>query len=183
MNVVHRAVEQMSTDEVARLADAELTYSPVGATRTSTYPEGFHRLEHTIELGTGDDAFEVARDRLMTWRMHLDAGLRVTASRPRVTEGTVVRCGLGPLQIPCRVVWVHEEPDSCGFAYGTLPGHPESGEEAFLLVRNEGRVRLVISAYSRPGRLSTRLAGPLGRIFQRVMTRRYAAALKAAVGD
>ena len=183
MNTVHRAVEQMSAAEAAHLGDAPFTYAPVGATRTSTYPEGFHRMEHTAELGTGDDAFEVARDRLMTWRMHLDAGLRVTASRPRVTEEAVVRCGLGPLRIPCRVVWVQEEPDSCGFAYGTLPGHPESGEESFLLVRNEGRVRFVISAYSRPGRLSTRLAGPLGRSFQRVMTRRYAAALEASVGD
>ncbi len=73
---------------------------------------------------------------------------------------------------------MRDEPDRCGFAYGTLPGHPESGEEAFLVLRDEGTVRLRISAYSRPGKLTTRLAGPLGRRFQQLMTRRYADALR-----
>ena len=33
---------------------------------------------------------------------------------------------LGLLRAPCRVVYVIDEPDVRGFAYGTLPGHPES---------------------------------------------------------
>lgn len=177
-----RAVEQMSTTEVARLVAEPFTYSPVAATRTSTYPAGFHHLEHStdlgVDLGTGDGRFERARQALMTWQMHLGAGLTVTSSDPWAAEGVVVRCGLGPLRIPCRVVWVRDEPDTCGFAYGTLPGHPESGEEAFLVVRDEGTVRLQISAYSRPGKLTTRLAGPLGRRFQELMTRRYADVLR-----
>ena len=176
-----RAVEQMSTAEVARLAAEPFTYSPVGATRTSTRPAGFHHLEHTSDLGAGDGCFERAREALMTWQMHLGAGLRVTSSEPWAAEGVVVRCGLGPLRIPCRVVWLLDEPDRCGFAYGTLPGHPESGEEAFVLARGEGQVTLEISAYSRPGKLSSRLAGPLGRRFQQLMTRRYATALRRHV--
>lgn len=40
---------------------------------------------------------------------------------------------------------------------------------------------LEISAYSRPGKLSSRLAGPLGRRFQQLMTRRYATALRRHV--
>ena len=39
---------------------------------------------------------------------------------------------MGFLQAPCRVVYVIDEPDIRGFAYGTLPGHPESGEERFV---------------------------------------------------
>jgi uncharacterized protein (UPF0548 family) len=168
----------MPPTEVARLAAAPFTYLPVGATRTSTYPAGFHHLEHSTDLGAADRIFERARQALMTWQMHLGAGLRVTGSDSWAAEGVVVRCGLGPLRIPCRVVWVRDEPDRCGFAYGTLPGHPESGEEAFLVLRDEGTVRLRISAYSRPGKLTTRLAGPLGRRFQQLMTRRYADALR-----
>jgi uncharacterized protein (UPF0548 family) len=141
-------------------------------------PAGFHHVERSADLGAGDGRFERAREALLTWRMHLVAGLRVTSSEPSAGEGVVVRCGLGPLKIPCRVVWVIDEPHRCGFAYGTLPGHPESGEEAFVVVRDTGTVRLEISAYSRPGRLSTRLAGPLGRGFQQLMTGRYAAALR-----
>ncbi len=30
---------------------------------------------------------------------------------------------------PCRVVYEVERPDARGFAYGTLPGHPATGEE------------------------------------------------------
>ena len=40
---------------------------------------------------------------------------------------------LGPVRAPCRVVYVVDEPDRRGFAYGTLPGHAESGEELFLV--------------------------------------------------
>lgn len=36
---------------------------------------------------------------------------------------------------PCQVVYVLDEPDRQGFAYGTLPGQPESGEEAFVIER------------------------------------------------
>jgi uncharacterized protein DUF1990 len=43
--------------------------------------------------------------------------------------------GLGPasIRIPCRVAYVIREPLLRGFAYGTLPGHPEAGEERFAL--------------------------------------------------
>jgi len=66
-----------------------------------------------------------------------------------------------------------------GFGYGTLPGHPESGEEAFVVSRDgSGVVTLTVSAYSRPGLLVTRLAGPVGRWGQRVMIGRYARAVR-----
>jgi len=41
-----------------------------------------------------------------------------------------------------------------------------------------GDVTLTVSAYSRPGLLLTRLAGPVGRLGQRLMIHRYAAALR-----
>ena len=39
--------------------------------------------------------------------------------------GSEVIVHLGPVRAPCRVVYVVDEPDRRGFAYGTLPGHPE----------------------------------------------------------
>ena len=114
----------------------------------------------------------------MTWRMHAGAGLRVAAGSPRVHAGAVVLCRLGPLRIPCRVVWVVDEPTRTGFAYGTLPGHPEAGEESFVVRLDGDVVRLAVSAYSRPGLLVTRLAGPVGRWGQRRMLARYAGALR-----
>jgi uncharacterized protein (UPF0548 family) len=178
---VPRRVRMMSSEQVTRLGRQSFTYSPVGATRGSTYPGGFHHLERTAELARGADAgaaFDHAAETLMTWRMHAGAGLRVTASDGRVRENGLVQCRLGPLRIPCRVVWVLDEPDARGFGYGTLPGHPESGEEAFVVRRAREVVTLTVSAYSRPGTWATRLAGPVGRWGQQVMIGRYARALR-----
>ena len=68
-----------------------------------------------------------------------------------------------------------------GFAYGTLPGHPESGEERFVveLMPNDD-VMLHITAFSKQARLYARLAGPLSRLIQRFMTDRYVDALRRA---
>lgn len=174
-----RRVGRLRPFEADRLREQPFTYEPVGATRGSTFPDGFHHLEVRSGLGRGDAAFATAAERLMTWRMHAGAGLRVAASADRVAVGGVVRCWLGPLPIPCRVVWVVEGPDRVGFGYGTLPGHPEAGEEAFVVSRNDsGLVTLTVSAYSRPGLLLTRLAGPVGRLGQRLVIRRYAGALR-----
>lgn len=174
-----RRVGRLRPFEADRLSDQPFSYAPVGATRGSAYPPGFHVLEVRSHLGDGSAAFEHASETLMTWRMHARAGLRVAASADRVAEGEVVRCRLGPLPVPCRVVWVVEEPDAVGFGYGTLPGHPESGEEAFVVHRDgDGAVTLTVSAYSRPGLLLTRVAGPAGRLGQRLMVRRYARALR-----
>lgn len=124
---------------------------------------------------------DVLATALFGWQIQLRAGLRVAASDPvaRVGGVVVLRSGIGPLsaRIPCRVVYLVEEADRQGFAYGTLPGHPESGEERFVLERREDGVHLVVRAFSRPGTLLSRLAGPVGRGAQSLMTRRYLRAL------
>src|SRR5690606_5612943 len=65
----------------------------------------------------------------------------VDASAPRAAPGVtvVLGLGLGPLRLraPCRIVWTREEDRCAGWAYGTLPGHPESGEESFVVHRDE----------------------------------------------
>lgn len=64
-----------------------------------------------------------------------------------------------------------DEPSRFGFAYGTLPGHPETGEEAFHVVREtDGSVTAEIVAFSRPADLPTRAASPLARQIQRAAT-------------
>jgi uncharacterized protein (UPF0548 family) len=174
-------VRRLSAADVERLARQRFTYAPVGATRGSTYPSGFRRLDRRAEVGRGEADLARAAEALLTWRMHSGAGLRVDASSPRVEEGAVVRCRLGPLRIPCRVVWVLDEPARRGFAYGTLPGHPESGEESFVVALEDDVVTLTVSAYSRPRSAPARLAGPVGLWGQRLMLRRYSDALRAAL--
>ena len=169
--------------EADRLRDAAFTYGEVGAT-LGDLPTGYHHLSETFVIGHGRAAYDGAVDRLMTWGVQRGAGLRVAASADRVEPGAVavLRLGPGPLAVraPVRVVATIDEPDVSGFAYGTLPGHPERGEELFVVdVVDDGTVRLRITAFSRGGSRLSRWAGPAGRLVQRQITRRYGRALRS----
>jgi len=79
------------------------------------------------------------------------------------------------------VVAVVDEPDRVGWAYGTLPGHPECGEEAFLLtILPSGEVLFEVRAFSRAGVWWSKVLGPAGRAVQRWVTTRYLRALMTA---
>lgn len=167
--------------ELERLRTSDLTYVEVGGTRADL-PSGYHHLQRTVVLGHGSACFEQAARRLSGWEMHRRAGLSVRASDDVVVEGTVaiVRLGWGVVAVdaPVRVVYVVAGPRRQGFAYGTLPGHPESGEEAFVLEHHEDdEVTFTISAFSRPASRLARATGPAGRMTQRWVTHRYLRAL------
>ncbi len=171
----------MSAVLASRLAAAELTYAEVGATR-GALPPGYHHLSRSRFLGSGPDTFAIAGSALLAWQVQLRAGLRVTASAPVAEPGAIVLLGVGvgPLRLraPCRVVYTVVEPRRRGLAYGTLPGHPERGEEAFVVEqREDGSVTFSITAFSRPATVAARAAGPLGHLIQEYITRRYLAAL------
>lgn len=87
------------------------------------------------------------------------------------------------VRAPCRVIYVIDEPKRKGFAYGTLPGHPESGEEAFIVEQtDDGSVWLTIRAFSRPSSWVWWAVYPALRIAQAVFTRRYLRALAGPIG-
>ena len=80
---------------------------------------------------------------------------------------------------PCRVVYVVDEPTTAGFAYGTLPGHPERGEEAFLIQRDtSGDVDLTVTAFSRPATALLEIVAPASRLVRAAITERYVHALR-----
>ncbi|MFF5084963.1 DUF1990 family protein [Actinoplanes sp. NPDC000266] len=156
----------------------ELTYPEVGATRDEALPGGYGHVSRDVRIGSGRLAFEAAADALFTWQMHRRAGLTVVGDPARAAAGVDVTLRLAWIRIPCRVVYTIEEPDRRGFAYGTLPGHPERGEEAFVLDLTEaGDVRFRIRAFSRPASLLARAGGPLTRLVQEFATGRYVAAI------
>lgn len=98
----------------------------------------------------------------------------------RPGDTVVMRIGLWPRDVPCRVIYVVDEPDRKGFAYGTLPGHPERGEEAFVVERtDDDSVWLTIRAFSRPANPLIWLGYPLVRLMQELYTRRYERSLSA----
>jgi uncharacterized protein (UPF0548 family) len=82
---------------------------------------------------------------------------------------------------PVRVVYVVDEPDQVGFAYGTLEGHPESGEESFVVEkRADDSVWLVIRVFSRPSTALYRLGTPVLRAVQKRQVKKYLRALLPA---
>ncbi len=172
-------VTSLSPRVAAALQGTAFTYSEVGATADEP-PAGYGTFTRTRALP--DAEFDHAGGLLMAWQAHERAGLRVAASSKRAEAGAVVlmRLGIGraSIRIPCRVVYVVDEPNRMGFAYGTLPGHPVAGEELFLVQRDgDGRVAFTVSAFSRPATTLTRVAGPVTRWAQAQMMDRYPRAL------
>lgn len=161
--------------ELQSLAGLPLTYEEVGATAAGQLPGGYEHIGFTTHIGMGRKRFEDAADAVMRWGMLRGAGLRVKASSEVAEVDAVVLVGLGFLQAPCRVVYVIDEPELRGFAYGTLPGHPESGEERFA-VRHDPVTAAVfaeVTAFSRPATWWTRAGGPVIALAQRAMAKRY----------
>jgi uncharacterized protein (UPF0548 family) len=115
--------------------------------------------------------------------MHNGAGFGVYPDSSVVATGSTILllAKAGPMRIviPCRFIYVIDEPRRYGFAYGTLPGHPECGEEAFVVEhRPDDEVVFAISASSRPADWLVRIGGPFVRRLQARATSSY---LKAVV--
>ncbi|MEU7629028.1 DUF1990 domain-containing protein [Nocardia sp. NPDC049220] len=162
------------------------TYPEVGATR-GVLPEGYHRFRLRRPIGQGRALFEYAGAETLAYRMQKGTGIFRHADTPTAEPGSAVtvRLGVGPLGItaPCRVVYVLDEPDRRGFAYGTLPGHPEIGEELFAVEYDpaDDTVYGLVTAFARNAAWYARLGGPLVELLQRFVAGRYIAALPTSV--
>ncbi|MCU1644524.1 MAG: hypothetical protein JWN03_4799 [Nocardia sp.] len=164
-------------------ATVPFTYPDVGATR-GEFPPGYHHFRIRRRIGSGRALFEEAGTQILAYRMQRGTGIFEQATTPNAELGTelTVRLGLGPLGIsaPCRVVYVLDEPNRRGFAYGTLPGHPESGEELFAVEYDpaDESVYGIVAAFSRPGAWYTRVGGPVVRLIQHWFAARYIATIQ-----
>jgi uncharacterized protein (UPF0548 family) len=162
-----------------------LTYREVGATGDGSRlpPPGYHLLRESMRIGSGEREFAAAGEALMRWHMHRRMGVRMDTEASAAAPGVRVAVGLGvgPLRLtaPCEVVWTVREAHRVGWAYGSLPGHPECGEESFVVERGaDGTVRLTVTAFSRPAVWYTRVGGPAVRLFQRAYARRCGRVLR-----
>jgi uncharacterized protein (UPF0548 family) len=152
----------------------QFSYAHVGASRERA-PNGYTVDHNRIQLGEGAAVFELATSAIRQWKMfdmpwidlcwpdtpiHVDATVAVLVSH----------FGFWSLNA-CRIVYVIEEHGPCeryGFAYGTLPGHAERGEERFTVEfhADDQSVWYDLYAFSRPGPMA-RLAHPVSRALQR----------------
>lgn len=174
-----------------RQAVLDFSYPAVGATATSQ-PAGYVTDRTRIMLGSGEPIFLAAKAALQRWEHFRLGWVEPWPPETPIQSGEVVAimawtAGLWTLNC-CRIVYVVDEAGSItrfGFAYGTLPGHVESGEELFQIEwdQNTNRVWYDILAFSRPNHFLTRLAYPLVRHTQKRFGRDSAAAMFRAVNS
>ncbi|MCX6498421.1 MAG: DUF1990 domain-containing protein [Arthrobacter sp.] len=167
----------------SRIAGGELNYAGIGATENGVPPEGSDCLVTQAYVGDGEAAYRRAVQGLLTWQLHRGAGLRVRAESDVVRPGVrvVSGFGVGPFRInaPCEVVWVRRPvpgggPQSAGFGYGTLPGHPVRGEESFEVSLDErGQVLITITAFGGPANWFYAAGGAVTDQARRLVTSRY----------
>ena len=170
--------------DLDRLSDEPFTYTEIGAT-AGRLPDGYHHVSKSARIGTGRARFEDAGERLMRWGMLRGAGVRPKPSTEVAQVGSVVVGRLGPVRAPCRVVYVIDDDNRRGFAYGTLPGHPECGEELFAVRFDpaDDAVYAEVVAFSRHATWWSRAAGPVTSLIQRIVTKRYLERVPPMTGE
>ena len=181
------SLRRPSQAELARLVAAqdglELSYPERGATRGAR-PAGYHHDQWEADLGSFDAAtFERLAVALSHWQAQHGAGLTIYPAedvRPGLTFALCFRVAGLYVTAAGRVVYLISEPDRRGFAYGTLPHHPEQGEEAFQLVRAGSRILFRVTAFSRPRHPLARLGAPVSRTIQARTNRAYLRAMRDA---
>jgi uncharacterized protein (UPF0548 family) len=165
---------------------AAFTYANVGATRTGAVITGFKTDTYSVHVGRGQAVFQAAKRMLEGWQIHQARGLQLcTDGHNLETQQTVVlvaRVLFVNVMCACRVTYIINEARAFGFAYGTLPAHPECGEERFLVEWLENdEVRFSLFSFSKPSSLLFWLAYPVGRLLQRVYSHRYLQAMQKGV--
>lgn len=177
----------------ASQAREALSYDFPGLTRSApqTVP-GWKIDRQRVLLGHGEDVYRRAQAAIECWAMFPSAVASVfRPTTPTVSQNVVVLYFAAPLQMwmvfPARVIYcLNDSEEQChrfGFAYGTLPEHPECGEERFLVEwnRRDDSVWYDLLAISRPGHWLARLGYPYTRFEQARFRKLSGQAMQTAV--
>ena len=170
---------------LADLAGRPFSYPEVGMSQGRVaVPAHYGREEHHVDL---ELELGAARDALAAFATHRLPYMFVHPATAKVHEGldVVVCARIGPLWTanPCRIVSVVESADRFEYAYGTLPGHSEHGEEMFAVERRPGGgVRAETIAYARPQDVLAKLGRPIAHRVQRRIKVDYMSSLARAAG-
>ena len=165
-------------------------------------PEDYRSFQRKVLISTAlvpgvgpDDAglarsFERARALVRIWGPQAGARMRLLGSTASVAVGETATLrvrvgGILPVSAPVRICWTVDSPERAGFAYETLPGHPEDGRESFVVTRGVGaegfeEAWFTVSAYSKPASVLARLGGPVTRMIQHRYANKYLLAIAKA---
>jgi len=169
-----------------RQADLPYTYTALQQTAQHTTVQNYDNDHLKIIIGHGDMDFQKAKIAIENWQMFPKSWTRIAPPNAPIQVGTTVAMNAWFAGMwwrnACRIVYVIDEPHRFGFAYGTLPGHIESGEELFVVSKDElGYIWYEIKAFSRPRHWIAKLAYPLVRRLQARFRRDSAQQMKEEV--
>ena len=174
---------------VSSQGDLPFSYREVGGTRGEA-PRGYVVDRYRVRLGHGEGDYVRAKEALRFWRQFGLGWVGIHPSDARVEVGTTVavlarHVGFWSLN-SARIIYLVEEGgevERFGFAYGTLPGHAERGEERFLVEhdRRSGAVTYDVFAFSCPNHPLAWLGYPFARLLQGRFARDSKGAMKKAV--
>jgi uncharacterized protein (UPF0548 family) len=167
-----------------------LSYGDVGATQDAP-PEGYVVDHSRVRLGSGREAYREGVAAVRGWEMFRMPWLELFPSNAPIEPGSMLAILVSIAGVwwlnAARIAYVVDEstPEALrfGFAYGTLPGHAESGEERFLVEQNAGDLSVWydLRSFSRPSHPLARLGYPLVRRLQKRFVRDSLNAMTRAV--
>ena len=175
---------------IARQQSLPFSYAEVGQSNGGS-PAGYNLDHNRVQLGRGDAVFAAGCAALREWKMFPAAWTKIAPRPAPIEQGRTItmlaHCyGLWWINA-CRIVYTLDETSPVrrfGFAYGTLPGHVESGEERFSVeFLADGSVWYDLRAFSRPRYWPVRLAKPLARGLQRRFAAESKCAMQRAVAE
>jgi uncharacterized protein (UPF0548 family) len=176
---------------LARQTNQPFSYPEEGASRLVA-PEGYNIDHNRIMLGEGRETFAKAVQAVKDWKMFEMDWVEITPKELPIVEGSSVAIivrhfGVWSLNA-ARIVYVIDERgawDRFGFAYGTLGGHVEQGEERFSVEYHseDNSVWYDLFAFSRPRHILAKLGYPISRQLQKRFARDSLKAMKRAVNE
>lgn len=171
------------TAPVAGPAAGPVDDSTAPTPMTGTSPGRVHRRSR--DVGSGQQALDRAVVALRSWACHAGIGATVFPAAARLVEGetllVILPAGLVSIVVPNRIVAVVDTPTTFGFAYGTIDGHQERGEESFVAtLGHDGRVTAEITVDAEPATVLASLGAPIVGWFQHRAVDRYLAAWSRA---
>lgn len=168
------------------------SYKDVGASKTAI-PEGYPVNHYRARLGKGEATFARAKKAIENWTMYQIGWTRIYPANAPVESGEVVCVvvdhGFCWSINPCRIVYVLEEKgavERSGFAFGTLPGHSEEGEERFTIEWRRGEddsVWYELLAFARPHHILAKIGSPFVGLTQRRFAKDSFRAMQKAVNE
>lgn len=169
-----------------RQREAQYNYTEVGATR-HTFPEDYYCHRTRFYLGQGSACWDAAKVAIDHWEQFSPDWAKVYPKEPP-QEGKPVVVWFNIFGLwwknSARIVYVRDEVDQYGFAYGTLPDHVARGEEYFGIERDaEGHCHFVLEAFCTPVFWGARLLEPLMRREQSRFVQEAGARMQLLTGD